>query len=65
VYAPNGRARILIGRRGHGARVQYNDFGFRRVTGSRQPSLGQLAFNRGAVGLGGATTEVFNIETTH
>ena len=35
------------------------------VAGSRQTALGQLAFDGRTVGLGGATTEIFNIETAH
>ena len=63
--AADGRTRILIGGRGDGAGVQYNEFGFRRRAGSRQTAIGQLALNRRAVGLGGATSEVFYKETAH
>ncbi len=63
--APDGGTGILIGRRGYGTGVQDDDFGGSRRGGSRQTALGQLAFDGRTVGLGGATTEVFNIETAH
>ena len=63
--APNGGTRILVGRRSYGTCVQDDDFGCSRRSSSRQTALGQLAFDGRTVGLGGATTEVFNIEIAH
>ncbi len=63
--APDGGARILIGRRSDGAGIQNDDFGLGCGACPRQSALGQLAFNGRAVGLGGSTSEIFHVETAH
>ncbi len=63
--APDGRTRVVIGRRGDRTGVQHHDLGLGRGGGTRQSLIGQLAFNGCAIGLGGAAPEVFYIETAH
>ena len=63
--AADGRTRVVIGRGGDGTGVQHHDLGLGGGGGARQSLIGQLAFNGGAVGLGGAASEVFYKETAH
>ena len=57
--------RIVISSGRHGASVQDYDRCLIRASGAGQSLLFELALKRGAIGLGGATTEVFNVIARH
>ena len=61
----DGGARILIGGRGDGTRIQHHDRGLRRGWGARQTLELELALQSSAVGLGGAATEVLYVVSGH
>ena len=63
-YPPDGGARILIGGGRDRARIQYDDF---RVSGrcAAESARGELAFQSGSVGLGGATSEILYVVAGH
>jgi hypothetical protein len=57
-HAANRRARILIGGRRDGARIQDDQLGLRGCGGAAQTALLELTFNRGTIGLSRTATEV-------
>jgi len=63
--AADGGAGILISGRGHCAGIEYDDRGLARGGGARKAEFLELTFERGAVGLGGAATEVFYVISGH
>ena len=63
--AADGGTRVLIGRRGDGAGVQDDDFGFCGGGGALQPAVEQLALDGGAIGLGRAASEVLDMISRH
>ena len=58
-------AGVLICRGRHGASVQDDNGGVSGARSANQSLLFELAFESGAVGLGGATAEVFYKESSH
>jgi hypothetical protein len=65
VNAPDGCAGVLIGGGSYGAGVQDNDLGLGRSFGAFQSAVAELAFDRGAIGLGSAAAKVLYIESAH
>src|SRR4030088_2499515 len=65
LHAANGCARILIGRRGDGARIQDDPLGLRDGGSAGKAALVKLAFNRGAVGLSRTATEILHVVAGH
>ena len=65
VNAADGRARVLVGRRGHSARVQDDHFGFAGTVGALQSMLQQLPFDGRTVGLGRTASEVLHVIRCH
>ena len=63
--AAYGSTRVLIGRRGDGAGIQDDDFGFDGSAGALQSTAKQLALDSGAIGLGRAASEVLNMISRH
>jgi hypothetical protein len=64
LYAADGGARVLIGGVRDRARIQNHEVGLRGgYTG--QAAAFELTFERDAVGLGGAASEVFDVEGGH
>ena len=61
----NRGAGVLIGACCYGAGVQDYNGGLRRTRGADEPTLFELPFEGGAIGLGGAATEVFYKESGH
>ena len=62
---PNGGPSVLIGRGSYGAGVENNKAGLRGLFGALQTAFPQLAFDSGAVGLGGPAAEVCHVESCH
>ena len=65
VDAADGGTGIVIGGGGDGAGIEYNEFGFTRSGGGIESLLLELALDRGAVGLGGAASEILDVESCH
>jgi hypothetical protein len=63
--APNGCPGVLIRRSRHRAGVQYYDFRLGERGSSRQTALPELALDRSAIGLGGATAKILYVEAGH
>ena len=63
--AADGGASVLIGCAGDGAGIENDEFGLFRRRCAMQSAIAELAFQGRAVGLSGAATEVFNVETGH
>lgn len=63
--AADGCTSVAIGSISDGAGIEDNEFGFGRSGGSSQSTLFELAFDRGAVGLGGTASEVLDVESCH
>jgi hypothetical protein len=63
--AANGRARILIGRSRHRARIQHYDFRLRGSVGSRQSILLELALYGGSIRLRSPATKVLHVKACH
>ncbi len=61
--AADGGSRVVIRSRGDRAGVQDDDVGGFAGLGVRESAVGKLRFERGSVGLGGATSEILNEET--
>lgn len=58
-------AGLRVGRGCNGAGVDYHEFGVVRRGGGDAAAIEELAFDRGAVGLGGAAAELFDVEGGH
>ena len=65
LQAPDRSARVLIRAFGYRASVEYDDLGVTRGAGAVHSTIEELAFQRGAVGLGGAATKILYVETCH
>jgi len=63
--AADGRARILIGGSGDGTSIEYDDGSLAGIRGARETEFLELAFESGAVGLGGAATEILYVISGH
>ncbi len=63
--AANGGTRVLIRRRRDGTGVQNHDLSAIWRMSRLQSALDELAFNGGAIGLGGAATKILDVETSH
>src|SRR5690349_24557745 len=63
--APNGCARVLIGRKSHCTSVENHDICLGSSANTAQTRIGKLALNGRPIGLGGATSEVLNVVTLH
>ena len=55
----------MICRRGYGAGIEHDDVGVVLLNGALEAPFQQLALDGGAVGLGGATAEVFHVVAGH
>jgi hypothetical protein len=63
--AADRRARVLIGGGGYGAGVEDHNVGLGGVGGAGKSLIAKLAFNGGAVCLGGTATKVLYEEGAH
>jgi hypothetical protein len=63
--APNSSPGVLFGRRGYCAGVQNDVLGPARGVSPLHPMVPELPFNRGAVRLSGAATEIFYVKAGH
>lgn len=59
--AADGGAGVLISGSGYGAGVENNESGFRGLVGPLQAAFAELAFDGGAVGLGGSAAEIRHV----
>src|ERR1700691_2378814 len=62
--AADGSSGILIGGSGDGASVEQDEVGVRGGSAGQAASL-ELAFQGGAVGLGGAASEIYDVKGSH
>ena len=60
---PNGMARVFIGSRRDGAGIEDDEVGRSAIFRGLEPARGEHGFERGAIGLGGAATEILNEKT--
>src|ERR1700747_1313415 len=60
--AANGRPRVRLGGSGHRAGVQNHNAGLTSGCGPNEPLLAELLLDGGAVGLGGAASEIFYVK---
>ena len=65
MYASDRTANVLVGRSGDSAGVQDNDLGLGSGFGARKTALKHLALDGGAIGLSGATSEIFHKKRSH
>jgi len=65
VDAADGGAGIVIGGGGDGAGVEHDEFGAGDGGSAVESLLLELALDRGAVGLGGAASEILDVESSH
>src|ERR1700752_2060173 len=65
VDAADGGAGIVIGGGGDGAGIEHDEFGAGGGGRARESLLLKLALDRGAVGLGGAASEILDVESCH
>ena len=65
MYASDRTANVLVGRSGDSAGVQDNDLGLSGGFGARKAALKHLALDSGAIGLSGATSEIFHKKRSH
>ena len=61
----DGVARLSVGSGSDGARVDYNKFGGIWIGGQGASLIAELALDGSAVGLGGATAELLDVEGRH
>lgn len=64
-HSTDGGARVLICGARHSACIQHDDRGVSGGGSANKSQLFELAFQSGAIGLGGATSEVFDKESSH
>ena len=62
---PHRRPRVLVRRRRDRAGIQHYDLGMLRRVSRQQPAFAELAFHRGAVGLGGPAAKILYVEAGH
>ena len=65
VHASNRGSSVLVGGSGDGAGVQYDNVRCREVADAFQTAFLELTFDGGTVGLGGATTKILYVKTSH
>ena len=63
--AADGGAGIVIGGGGDGAGIEHDEFSAVGSSGAFESLLLELALEGGAVGLGGAASEVLDVESCH
>ncbi len=63
--AAEGGAGFLLGGGGHGAGIQNNDFRGGGAAGAVEAAVAELLFDGGAVGLGSAAAEIFDVKAGH
>ena len=61
----DGGAGVLVGRGGYCASVENHDFRVNCGDGAFKALILKLAFDRGAVGLGGAAPKILYVKTRH
>ena len=65
VYAPDRGTSVVVSRSRNRAGVEDHDLGAGRIGGAVEPKLLELAFDCGAIRLGGAAPKILYVKTGH